>query len=263
MAPVAYVYHQVGLWGSFMGQIGASAFIKRFGMKSFMTHQDVGRHLTRFAPDLCKLMPGTTHSFLEWVCGPSNNISAERTPLFVRHTPAGTSVKNMVHWEQSLQQHTFGMHDEGSREANIKKYGTPQPPTYNLGDLNVPTALFTGDNDYFCHTLDVERLRREMKQGIEHCFHISENFSHLDFTWGVVSHMAVYQKILDVLTKHESENRRSLRGLLPAATESLTPMTRKYRDDKYVNPRDHHSCWSCLPKLCACLRSAVDLAASW
>lgn len=250
MAPVAYVYHQTGIWGSVMAQLKSSAIIRRFGKKQFMTQQDVGKLLNKLGPELCKLLPGTTNNFLEWVCGPGSNIDTSRTSEFVRYTPAGTSVKNMVHWEQGLEENSFRMYDYGSPEANAKRHGTTKPPLYNLSDMVVPTALFTGDSDYFCHPVDVERLRKELPKGVEVKFHVFDKFSHLDFTWGVTSHEIVYRKILKILGRFHSSEWIGSAMTLEDGNDGTTTLSFQRKLESARNPRKYHSCWSCLPKLC-------------
>ncbi|VDK84798.1 unnamed protein product [Cylicostephanus goldi] len=45
-----------------------------------------------------------------------------RTPVYLSHTPAGTSSLNIMHWLQMVKKGTVSMYDYGTKE-NKKKYG--------------------------------------------------------------------------------------------------------------------------------------------
>ena len=45
--------------------------------------------------------------------GPSNNMNNSRIPVYTNHAPAGTSVKNMVHYAQSVISGKHQMFDYG------------------------------------------------------------------------------------------------------------------------------------------------------
>ena len=82
--------------------------------------------------------------------------------MYVSETPAGTSIQNILHWEQGLLTSTFQKYDWGSEELNMHHYGTPAPPTYDLSKVAVKTALFSGSNDYLADPTDVQRLVKEL-----------------------------------------------------------------------------------------------------
>jgi hypothetical protein len=80
----------------------------------------------------------------------------------VSETPAGTSIQNMLHWEQGVLNPTFQKYDYGSEELNIQHYGTSVPPMYDLSKLAVKTALFWGGHDYLADPTDVQKIIAEM-----------------------------------------------------------------------------------------------------
>lgn len=69
--------------------------------------------------------------------------------------PAGTSVQNMAHWSQAVRnpERVMPKFDYGTsctswlglpRDCNQRKYGSLEPPQYNLTAITTPLALFTG-----------------------------------------------------------------------------------------------------------------------
>lgn len=47
------------------------------------------------------------------------------------HFPSGSSLKNMDHFEQIIRRGKFARYDYGE-EINMQKYGSKEPPVYNL-----------------------------------------------------------------------------------------------------------------------------------
>eukprot|EP00002_Diphylleia_rotans_P014652 TRINITY_DN2854_c0_g1_i3.p1 TRINITY_DN2854_c0_g1~~TRINITY_DN2854_c0_g1_i3.p1 ORF type:complete len:422 (-),score=89.94 TRINITY_DN2854_c0_g1_i3:634-1899(-) len=64
------------------------------------------------------------------------NWNRKQKPLFFSQTPAGASVANVAHWFQMYQANKFQRFDYGP-EQNMKKYGQPTPPQYDLGKVTV------------------------------------------------------------------------------------------------------------------------------
>lgn len=81
-------------------------------------------------------------------------------------TPAGTSIQNILHWEQGVLTSTFQKYDWGSEELNIQHYGASTPPAYDLSKVKVKTALFSGGHDYLADPVDVDRLAAELPADI-------------------------------------------------------------------------------------------------
>lgn len=204
LAPVAYCRHQIGFWGNFLGQMGTQTLFHYLGQREIMTARDVGALLNWGGPGICQLLPLTCHSFLEWVCGPSVHLDPARTPVFVRWTPAGTSVKNMVHWEQNLQSDTFGMFDYGTEAGNVERYGQASPPLYELQRLRVPTVLFIGENDYMTQPQDIHRLKEDLPSEMLLASVAVPTYSHLDFTWACDAHKLLYPQVLAFLKSNTS-----------------------------------------------------------
>ena len=69
--------------------------------------------------------------------------------MYLSHIPAGTSVRNMIHFAQMYNSRNCTKYDYGSAEKNVEHYGTPNPPAYNLKSIkNTPVTLFWAGNDW-------------------------------------------------------------------------------------------------------------------
>jgi hypothetical protein len=89
------------------------------------------------APEVCQAVEHACNFILMTLCGPTLNINASRVQVYVSQTPAGTSTRNMVHWQQGMQIDTFQRYDYGSPVLNMKHYNSSTPPLYDLSKMMV------------------------------------------------------------------------------------------------------------------------------
>ena len=195
MAPVAYVHHQRGWALNIIGELDIDKIFQFLGVKKFLTKGLI----TKFAPWLCSVLPNICDDVIELIVGPAQNINASRIDVYVAQTPAGTSVKNMVHWGQGIRSEVFQKYDEGSATANMKRYNSTTPPPYDLGNFYVPTVLYTGGQDYLADPKDVQTLISSLPEGILKKYVNLPGYAHLDFTWAPNARQDVYESLLDYL----------------------------------------------------------------
>lgn len=69
------------------------------------------------------------------------------------HTPAGASIKQLLHYTQEVLSGHFRKYDYGLI-GNFVKYGKAVPPDYELEKITTPVTLIYSKNDLFAH-LDV------------------------------------------------------------------------------------------------------------
>lgn len=195
MAPVAYVHHQRGWALNVIADLDVDRIFQFLGVKKFLTKD----FISKFAPWLCDVLPNICDDVIELIVGPANNINASRIDVYVGQTPAGTSVKNMVHWGQGLRAEGFQMYDEGSAKANLRRYNSTTPPAYNLSKFNVPTILYTGGKDYLADPKDVQTLISSLPEGVLKKYVNLPSYAHLDFTWAPNAYFDVYESLLEYL----------------------------------------------------------------
>ncbi|NWY00284.1 LICH hydrolase, partial [Nothoprocta ornata] len=137
---------------------------------------------------------------LSYIAGGNlRNMNMSRIDVYVAHSPAGTSVQNLIHWQQLKRADQFQAYDYGAKE-NIKKYNQSTPPTYEIEKINIPIAVWSGGDDKFADPKDMARLLPRIKKLIYY-----DNFpdwGHLDFIWGLDATMKMYSKILQLITKY-------------------------------------------------------------
>ncbi|XP_034993750.2 lipase member M [Zootoca vivipara] len=125
------------------------------------------------------------------------NLNESRTDVYTSIFPDYTSVKNIIHWNQSGRTGEFRYFDYGPK--NIDKYNQTTPPFYRIEEITVPIAMWSGGQDWICRPKEVAQLRSR----IPHLVHYKEypDWNHWDFIWGIDAHQRMYMEILDLMQK--------------------------------------------------------------
>ncbi|NWZ22378.1 LIPM Lipase, partial [Asarcornis scutulata] len=131
--------------------------------------------------------------------GSIQNLNTSRTDAFVAHYPAGTSVRNTIHWHQIAHADRFQAYDYGLKE-NMKKYNQPTPPAYNIERISTPIAVWSGGQDKFAGPKDIAKLLSQITN-LFYYKHFPE-WGHLDFVWGLDATERMYRKIIELMTKY-------------------------------------------------------------
>ncbi|EPB66234.1 hypothetical protein ANCCEY_14675 [Ancylostoma ceylanicum] len=118
-----------------------------------------------------------------------------RTPVYLSHTPAGTSSMNVMHWVQMVKKGTVAMYDYGTRE-NKKKYGQANPPEYDFTRIQKPIYLYCGDEDWLADPQDISgyllpRISHTVVENVD-----LTDYNHLDFIWGLKAAADIYYPIV-------------------------------------------------------------------
>ncbi|XP_075530271.1 gastric triacylglycerol lipase-like [Dermacentor variabilis] len=111
-------------------------------------------------------------------------LNKTRIPVYLAHMPAGTSIRNIIHYTQMYRAQNFIMYNYGFEE-NLIRYNQPEPYEYPLEHVFAPIALFTGAADRFADPNDVQSLRSRIGDAIVFDYEIPQDtFMHLDFVVG-------------------------------------------------------------------------------
>ncbi|XP_040218029.1 putative lysosomal acid lipase/cholesteryl ester hydrolase [Rana temporaria] len=197
LAPVVTLQHAIGPITAF--KYVPDCLIKTiFGYKDFLPSS---RIIKLLADKFC------SRAVLKEICGNSffvlfgfnkENMNMSRVSVYMSHCPAGTSVQNMDHWSQALRSNQLKAYDWG-RRGNIKHYNQTTPPLFKIKDMKIPTALWSGGNDWLAGPKDVALLLPEIDNLVYHK-EIPE-WQHVDFIWGIDAPYRVYNEIIQLLNK--------------------------------------------------------------
>lgn len=142
----------------------------------------------------------------------THELNMTRLPVFVSHTPAGTSVKNMVHFAQLVREKRFQKYDYG-RSKNIEVYGQETPPEYNVSRVTAPVGLFWSENDWFADPKDVRQLSERLPALTLNYKVPDPVFTHVDFTFGVHAKDLVYNAMMKLMAGHGAKRTHRLTRL--------------------------------------------------
>ncbi|XP_011695877.1 PREDICTED: lipase 3-like [Wasmannia auropunctata] len=130
----------------------------------------------------------------------SDQLDKSMLPLIFGHSPAGASVKQLIHFSQLILSGSFRKYDYGTK-ANLILYGSTQPPKYTLERVKVPVAIFYSENDFITHRTDVQKLADNLPNVIQTEKIAYEKFNHIDYLWGRDARTILYNSIVTVLKK--------------------------------------------------------------
>ncbi|KAM4852685.1 lysosomal acid lipase/cholesteryl ester hydrolase-like [Thomomys bottae] len=172
-----------------------------FGHKEFLPENPVTKWLTtHFCP----------HDVLREICGnllflmfgfDEKNLNMSRMDVYGAHTPAGTSVQDILHWKQIFKFHRFQAFDWGSKAKNYLRYNQSVPPRYNVKDMPVPTALWNGGHDTLADTSDVNILLPQITNLVYH--KEIPDYNHIDFILGLDAYWRIYVEMIDLMKNYQ------------------------------------------------------------
>ncbi|XP_065062854.1 lysosomal acid lipase/cholesteryl ester hydrolase-like [Rhopilema esculentum] len=137
-----------------------------------------------------------------------SNLNKTRVPVYFSHTPAGTSVQNILHYGQMILSQKFQAYDYGT-EKNLVKYGKTSPRQYSLKDLKTPVYAYSGGQDWLADPQDVKWLMSQVPHLIKH--RMIAKYNHLDFIWGEDAHSKVYHSIIRTMAKYERQKQGEIK----------------------------------------------------
>jgi lysosomal acid lipase/cholesteryl ester hydrolase len=127
---------------------------------------------------------------LMMIAGPSSNqLNATRLPVYLAHTPAGTSRRTFVHFGQMANSGRMCQYDFGSSK-NKERYGQEIPPEYDVSQMETPVGLYWGSTDWLADDKDVRNMSPKLKNVFTREY--LDDFNHMDFLWGLRAAKEVY-----------------------------------------------------------------------
>ncbi|KAK9400678.1 lysosomal acid lipase/cholesteryl ester hydrolase-like [Crotalus adamanteus] len=118
-----------------------------------------------------------------------------RIDVYAAHYPDRTSVKTVLHWKQILDTEMFRYFDYGNKNQMIYKQNVP--PSYQIKDMVVPTAVWSGGQDTIADPEDIKLLISHI---VNLVYHRSwSDWTHLDFIWGLNACERLFFKIIQLI----------------------------------------------------------------
>lgn len=131
-----------------------------------------------------------------------HQINATMLPTLLAHTPAGGSIRQIVHFGQLVKSNDFRQYDFDFE--NIHKYKSFTPPRYDLQKITAPVYLIYSLNDALAAEVDVLRLCKSIGTSCKEKFIIADHtFNHLDFMYGIRVRELVYDKLLEFMALYK------------------------------------------------------------
>lgn len=197
LAPVGRVNKAVGafkLLSDILPEI--VAITDKLGIYDFAPLTPV---VSEFAILLCPVIPSICSEVFYVIAGPDEYLNSTRVPVYGSHAPAGTSLKNILHWDQIYQAKQPQMWDYGSAAENLAHYNKTKPPVYQYTGLQVPTIFFSGGNDYLGDPEDVLWLIGQLHPGVLKQSYTYDGYAHLSCLWALNAREWVFDKIIQHL----------------------------------------------------------------
>ncbi|KAK7502358.1 hypothetical protein BaRGS_00006311 [Batillaria attramentaria] len=179
LAPVAHLGHiktAIRYLAPFANPI--SGFFELLGHGEFQQYDPKIRDF--LARDVCRHLAQPLCEYDIFLYGGFDraDFNQSRVPIYIAHSPGGTSVKNILHYAQGVNTNVFQMFDYGSAAANMAHYGQPTPPLYHPENMKVPVITYCGDKDPLADPEDVAWLLPLLPN--LQAKHTITNWEHLD-----------------------------------------------------------------------------------
>ncbi|XP_050674374.1 lipase 1-like [Leptidea sinapis] len=202
LAPVAYLKHlkiplanfaakQTELIKNILDDIGLQELLGKYEIIHPVLEQ------------LCQVAPVPLCEFiLQLTTGYKDGISPRTLSVAFGHLVVGVSAKTLSHFGQLIQSKKFQRYDEG-REINLQKYGSENPPEYNVSKITSAVLLMCSKNDLLSSLENVNELSSRLPNLVEEYVVQDKSWSHHNFLWGIKAPEYVFNKILGYLKKYD------------------------------------------------------------
>lgn len=169
-----------------------------FGIKNFLPSTMIIKWLADIVCTNQVTTPLVCDNIIFLFTGPSENLNNSRLAVYTHHAPAGTSVKNMVHYAQGIKDGVFQLYDYG--DLNEKKYNQTTVPALDVTTIDVPIALYWAEKDWLADPIDVKFLQKNLPKIVDdfEC----PKWNHLDFLWATNANTLLYPRILKLMKSY-------------------------------------------------------------
>ncbi|KAL1475667.1 hypothetical protein MTO96_037123, partial [Rhipicephalus appendiculatus] len=147
-----------------------------------------------------------------------------RIPVYLCHNPAGTSMKNVIHYGQLVGSKRAQMFDYGASKNN-EVYGQREPPEYNLSRVTTDVGLFWSKGDQFVTPREVDELRSSLGSRVKREGYIADPYyTHIHFVIGLVNRKYLFRNLLDFLGGYPAELERAVEDMATTTNAVYTTL---------------------------------------
>jgi pimeloyl-ACP methyl ester carboxylesterase len=178
-----------------------------FGKNEFLPSDSITKWLGEYACGKVIIDRLACDNVFFILFGPEKkNLNETRMSVYVSHVPDGTSVKNMIHFAQGVQSDIFQAYDYGTPEKNQQHYNQTIPPGYSIRTMKVPTAIFSGGDDWLADPTDVNYIFDQISNETLVFRKYIPDYNHIDFIWALTANQLVYADVVNLMRKYHPLN---------------------------------------------------------
>ncbi|KAL5276809.1 LIPA.2 family protein [Megaselia abdita] len=133
--------------------------------------------------------------------GKTTTMNMNALPELFTSMPTSTSARCLLHTLQGTMD--FRQMNFGEKE-NLKRYGSAQPPPYNISHIETPTYIHYGGEDNFATLSSIPSLKRQFRKGALKKVIFHKHFNHVDFLASTEAKERVNNVVFDVIRKYEN-----------------------------------------------------------
>ncbi|XP_044254321.1 lipase 3-like [Tribolium madens] len=184
LAPIAYMGH---LPNPLIFQVAEhydviNTLVEILHIHEFLPHYDF---ITELGETFCSNSSDyrdACYWILNIIAGFDSEVDPDFIPVITSNAPAGSCIKQFLHYFQEIKSSNFSQYDYGEDE-NDAHYGQKTPPLYDTSKITAPVSLHYASNDWLAALEDVERLKNELPNLVNAKLVPFDHFNHLDFLW--------------------------------------------------------------------------------
>lgn len=146
----------------------------------------------------CTIFGGTCEKVLRAFADADTSVdNMDRFAVYQADFPAGSSYQDLIMFFQNTVREQFKQFNYGER-TNKQKYGTVEPPSIPLENLDVPVALFAGSYDKIATPDNVEWLNDQISDKVVHKAYYP--LGHLSFA--LAKDMSYFDDVLTLMRQY-------------------------------------------------------------
>lgn len=131
-------------------------------------------------------------------------------PVIFSHVPAGSSIRQLIHYGQVTNSGRFRKYDFGP-EKNREIYNRTTPPDYNLKKITAPVAIYYSLNDWITTISDIHILMKKLPNVVKSYLVPHKEFNHIDFILGTQAPKYLFKEVLKTMKAAHSYSQLELK----------------------------------------------------